>query len=428
MTEIKITREVYEKAPGPSKCVSRGQGYVGKGLKRVESRSVTSESDYANEIYVRYSEDNGKTWTEWEDVYREAYRARGDMELLWSKPESGVYNPVHDHYVALNMQRLFLENHHESYRKFWGEAKNTFTDHSFIWVSKDLKEWKWQQVKYEDGADFSEDDWAREGYIHFNEAYSGCNVEVLESGDILFPVGANIIKCCRILGVDVNDVFPSCPQIMHGLIVFRGRWNEAEKKYDLTPSKPAVISDLKSSRGIDEPTIIALKSGRIVVVFRGSNMMSEGWKTRIQKGTPSHKWYTFSDDGGKTFAEPVPWHYDNAEVFYSPASISHFLRSTKNGRAYWFGNITGPEAYGNSPRYPLVMAEVDEETGFLKRKTYTVIEDRDPETESEALQLSNFGLLEDRETKNIELYLTKLGANKEDKWRSDAYRYIIEVK
>ncbi len=153
MAEIKITREVYEKAPGPSKCVSRRQSYVGKGLKRVESRSVTSESDYANEIYVRYSEDNGKTWTEWVDVYREAYRARGGMELLWSKPESGVYNPVHDHYVALNMQRLFFKNHHESYRKFWGEAKNTFTDHSFIWVSKDLKEWKWQQVKYEDGAD-----------------------------------------------------------------------------------------------------------------------------------------------------------------------------------------------------------------------------------------------------------------------------------
>ena len=58
MTEIKITREVIEKAPGPSKCVSRNQSYVGKGLRRVESRSVTDESDYANEIYVRYSEDN----------------------------------------------------------------------------------------------------------------------------------------------------------------------------------------------------------------------------------------------------------------------------------------------------------------------------------------------------------------------------------
>lgn len=150
MAGFKITREIIEKSPGPSKCVSWTQSYVGKGLKRMEIRSVTSESDYENEMYVRYSEDNGRTWTDWVDVYREAYRVRGGMELLWSKPESGVYNPVHDHYVALNMQRLFLEDHRESYRKYWGEAVKTFTDHSFIRVSKDLRDWRWQQVKYEE--------------------------------------------------------------------------------------------------------------------------------------------------------------------------------------------------------------------------------------------------------------------------------------
>lgn len=349
------------------------------------------------------------------------------MELLWSRPETGVYNPVHDHYVALNMQRLFLENHRESYRKFWGEGEKTFTDHSFIWVSKDLRDWKWQQVKYEEGADISEDDWAREGYVNFNEAYAGCNIEALENGDIMFPVAANVAKCCRILGVNVNDVFPSCPRIMHGLIVFRGSWNKAGEKYDFAPSKPVVISDLKSSRGVDEPTIIVLKSRRIVVVFRGFNVISKNWNTRIRMGTPPHKWFTFSDDGGRTFSEPVPWRYENGEVFYSPASISRFFRSVVNGKAYWFGNITGPEAYGYSPRYPLVMAEVDEEKGFLKKETYTLVEDRDPETESEELQLSNFSLLEDRETGSIELYLTKLGAYREDRWRGDAYRYTIEV-
>ena len=242
---------------------------------------------------------------------------------------------------------------------------------------------------------------------------------------MVFPVGANVRACCRILGVDAMAVFPSCPQIMHGLIVVRGKWREAEGHYDLSVSRPLVISDLKSSRGVDEPTIVALKNGRLVVVFRGSNVMSEGWSTRIQKGTPTHKWYTFSDDGGSTFADPVPWHFDNREVFYSPATISHFFRSTKTRKAYWFGNITGPEAYGNSPRYPLVMAEVCEETGFLKRETCTVIDDRDPQTDSEQLQLSNFSLLEDREAGDIELYLTRFGARNEDQWRSDAYRYTI---
>ncbi|MBO3841815.1 MAG: hypothetical protein FGF48_05300 [Candidatus Brockarchaeota archaeon] len=76
------------------------------------------------------------------------------------------------------------------------------------------------------------------------------------------------------LDVEVNDVFPSCPQIMHGLIVFRGTWNKVDEKYSLIPSKPVVISDLKSSRGVGEPTIIVLKSRRIVAAFRGSNMMS----------------------------------------------------------------------------------------------------------------------------------------------------------
>ena len=73
------------------------------------------------------------------------------------------------------------------------------------------------------------------------------------------------------------------------------------------------------------------------------------------------------------------------------------------------------------------MAEVDDTTGFLKKAGLTVIDDRDPAVDAEKMQLSNFSLLEDRETKQIELYVPKLGANRDDKWRSDAYRYLIDV-
>ena len=45
----KVTRQLCEKASGPSICVSRNQSYVGTGLKRVENRTVTSESDFVNE-------------------------------------------------------------------------------------------------------------------------------------------------------------------------------------------------------------------------------------------------------------------------------------------------------------------------------------------------------------------------------------------
>jgi hypothetical protein len=37
----KISREVVEKAPAPSLCVSHSQAYVGRGVARVETRIVT---------------------------------------------------------------------------------------------------------------------------------------------------------------------------------------------------------------------------------------------------------------------------------------------------------------------------------------------------------------------------------------------------
>jgi len=423
----KISREVVEKAPAPSLCVSHSQAYVGRGVARVEKRIVTRESDFDNELYERFSDDNGRTWGAWKDIYKATYAARGTAELLWPSPSAGTWNPVHGHAVALNMQRIFPEGHEEGYRLFWKEGRRGFYDHTFLWVSEDSLHWTPQLVRYENGEEFHADDWCEKGYLENNGAYAGCNLEVLPNGDVLFAVSARMTSCCRILGVDVRDAFPSCPQIMGGLIVFRGSWDRARGLYSLVPSRPAVISDLESSRGIDEPVVLPLASGLVAVVFRGSNMMSKEQGTRIRKGTPSYKWFLFSEDGGRTFTKPVPWHWDDGEVLYSPASISGWLRSSRNGRGYWFGNATGPEAYANAPRYPLIMAEVEEETGFLVKGSRTIVEDRDPATESEKLQLSNFTLLDDRETGRIELSMTKLGANRDDFWRSDAYRYCIEV-
>ena len=42
---ISVTREVVETAPGPGKCVSRWQAYAGDRVRRMERRSITSESD-----------------------------------------------------------------------------------------------------------------------------------------------------------------------------------------------------------------------------------------------------------------------------------------------------------------------------------------------------------------------------------------------
>ena len=142
----------------------------------------------------------------------------------------------------------------------------------------------------------------------------------------------------------------------------------------------------------------------------------------------NYKYYTISDDGGKTFSPLVPWHFDTREVIYSSATYSLFLRSNTNGKLYWFGNITDPtQTQGNYPRYPLQMVEVDEEWGCAKKDTLTVIDTR-REGESERVQLSNFCLLEDRETGNIELYLSKVGQDdNRHEFDCETWKYTITI-
>lgn len=59
-----------------------------------------------------------------------------------------------------------------------------------------------------------------------------------------------------------------------------------------------------------------------------------------------------------------------------------------------------------------MIGEVDEDRAAIKRETVTIIDDRQP-GEGPEVQLSNFSLIENRETHEFGLYLTKLGADVE---------------
>ncbi|MDF2724790.1 MAG: exo-alpha-sialidase [Paenibacillus sp.] len=423
---IQVTRELYVEAPDRRTSEARTQSYVsGRGLKRVEHKSLAGESDWINAEYERFSDDNGRTWGEWQDVYGARFETKGEDEVMtYSGTEA--YNPKYGHFVSVGMRRVFFDGHKKAYERFWKKGEAGFVDHSLMVVRRDgSPERSIELIRYEDGAEYDPDNCRDAAYTDHNRAYFGSGVDVLDNGDILFSICAAVRSCCRILGLDVNEVFPSCPDIMHGMIIVRGTFNETRGSYDLAYSRPIVISDLKSSRGVNEPTAIRLPSGRILAVFRGSNVSSAGWNTRIEPGTPAHKWYCYSDDGGQTFTDPVPWHFDDGEVFYSAATISSLVKSVKDGHIYWIGNISDHKTYGNYPRHPLFIVRINDR-GLLMKETLTVIDKRE-EGDSELLQLSNFHILQDRETGRIELYLNKLGQRKEHTWWADCYRYFIDV-
>ncbi|MCY4111087.1 MAG: hypothetical protein OXF96_03985, partial [Chloroflexi bacterium] len=140
--------------------------------------------------------------------------------------------------------------------------------------------------------------------------------------------------------------------------------------------------------------------------------------------TPGRKWFSVSDDGGRRFSPFQELRYDDGSRFYSPSSIHRFIRSERNGKLYWLANITPEPPDGNSPRYPLYIAEIDEDGPAVRRDSLRLVDDRGP-NEPEALQLSNFNILEDRETLDIEIYLTRLGEVADHFWQAAVYRYFF---
>ena len=160
-----------------------------------------------------------------------------------------------------------------------------------------------------------------------------------------------------------------------------------------------------------------LVDGRVLMVVRGSNDSKEH--------LPGYKWHLISSDSGVTWSKPDPWRYTDGSVFYSPASCSQLLAHS-SGALLWIGNISRENTRGNSPRYPLVIGEVDLESGLLKRETLTHIDERG-ESDSEDLQLSNFLAREDRETGELVIHMTRLFPRQKWDWTADSLLYRIAL-
>jgi len=139
-------------------------------------------------------------------------------------------------------------------------------------------------------------------------------------------------------------------------------------------------------------------------VARGSNQNRSDF--------PGRKWYAESKDYCRTWTKPVPWKFDDGEVFFSPAALGSLIRSRKNGKLYWIGNISAENPDGNYPRFPLVIGEVDEESHLLKKETLLAIDTRNPEYDSTKMQLSNFRTVEDLKTGRLLISLTRMDDEK----------------
>jgi hypothetical protein len=199
-----------------------------------------------------------------------------------------------------------------------------------------------------------------------------------------------------------------------------GNWTD-KGKLAFRLGEPLTLEPERSSRGLDENTVIELRDGRLAAVCRGDNSAFPD--------KPGYKWLSFSSDGGYTWSKPVPFPASEGEPIESGANGSALFRSMKNGRLYWLGNLAlhGERAKGNWPRSPLCLVEVQEEPFALRRDTIFVVDERGF-NDSLRVQMSNFRFYQDRENGDLVIFLSRYGEQSEKQWMlADYYRYRVEM-
>lgn len=406
-TIAKVRRERYISSPAPHVSADLETEYTGQGLVRREILTREASSDLSTDAKIRYSYDNGKTWSDWKDD--PSFMSTQGRLTLEEMEFARVFDPTSGKMVRMLFQRLLPPNLQESL------ANDTYYDHQIFQISDD-DGMTWdsgQLLQYEEGDPFDPNNWDNPGYLTKNGMYGGYNILPMSNGDLLYAASVTMPFKNK------NGVAES----VCGIYCFSGHWDKDLGNYTWTRSEPIAVSKDISSRGLMEACLAELSDGRILLELRGS----------CTEVTPGRKWISVSSDHGFTWTDPTDFKYDDGEQFYAPSAFAKMLRSSKTGKLYWIGNITPTPPNASLPRYPLLIAEVDETIPALKRSTVTVIDDYNPEKDTNLLQLSNFGVFENRETQEIEIYLTRFGENGQndeiipDFWTAHVYKYVLTL-
>jgi hypothetical protein len=336
----------------------------------------------------RRSPDNGNTWSAFTPL--PSIRTESDQAVVWWAPLAYFFDPVTN--VAVSMWLRQTQG-----------AKGGCSPQTFARISRDAG-LTWSpgvMLRYEDGDNYDPQDPLKPGYLHHNLAYPGNNIIRHSNGTLIH---------CVAEAANTGDLSSLC---------FIGRWDPAAQEYRWTPGKRVSLKESDRGGSFQEPAVAELRDGRVLVVWRRTATSIESFR----------KWFGVSSDGGRTLSPPAEWKYDDGSRFYSSASYHQIFRHSVTGKLYWVGNIvTGPHPSGPcQPRFPLIIAEVEETMPAVKKDTVTVIDDR-ADGESDMIQLSNFSVLEDRDTHAIELYMNRLGADPKEFWTGDSYKYTLTLQ
>ena len=378
-----ITRETLIPSPGPGAGVSGALYYTGiAGTEMFCMYSIQTRSDLSDGAYTMLSADNGHTWSEPEFHETEMATSGGVLRRI---PRVAVLDPHRDRFVLFLIEGLF-----DGDDPLQGMLRYQLRYR----VSSDGgRTWDTDELMIQEGEEYDATHPFPDVWIGRNSMMLGdhtCVPVVLGDGSLLVPT-----QMCP-LGPDGSYHRPGGGYTYHDTAVISGSWRD-DSTIEWNVSGVVKGDPQRSTRGLVEPTIGVLDDGRILLVMRGSN--------DVKPDLPGYRWFSIGDAQQRTWSPAQPWTYADGQPFHSPSSCSQLLHHS-SGRLLWIGNLCEENPRGNRPRYPLVMAQVDTETGLVMRDSVTAVDDRGP-GESERLTLSNFHALEDRKSGEVLIALPR---------------------
>ncbi len=409
-TIVKVKREVYaeNEKEGETPWVYI---FSGKPGFREEIHTLWSHEnqergygDSPSEPHQRRSFDHGKTWTPLKPLTPLMTFQEKLSFLDWKF--CGIYDPNSDRLVSLSIHHI---------RDMRDGEPRAIYNHGLIRLSSDDGEsWSEPQVlNYEEGLDFHPDNVLEPDFLNTNNGYPGQSILKHSNGTLVIPMTNTRIPD------SVGDKQPGPARWPAdgtiGSLCVVGKWNPDKAAYDWKGGESVWLPRDIAFNGLLESDIAELKDGRILNV----------WRVTHAKGTEAFKWRAVSEDGGLTFSQPEPLNYSDGSKVFSGSHFHRLFRSSKTGKLYWIGNIAkmNPIVSGH-PRFPLIIAEVDEETLGLIKETVTIIDTRHP-GEGAAMQLSNFWCIEHGETKELEIYVPRVYEDPSNLWTASTYRYTL---
>jgi hypothetical protein len=392
---VTIKKELYKKSPRPGAAALVAVSYVGPKLERREWQGIEVLDDVHEQQVARWSMDNGRTWSPFQRLQPSSNVTYKGI-TVWEGSGCQLYDPRPECLVEMWLRQIVQQGvyHNFTYFRFSRDFGRTWT------LPK--------QLRYEPGEDFDPENPRKPGFLKTNQAYFGNNLLRASNGTLVHAVAH-----ANAPGDPENDRRPW----KMGSLCFIGTWDRDRQDFVWKPGKRVEIAPAMSSRGLMEPEVAEMTDHRILVIWRGSNTAK----------TPGRKWFSLSRDGGHTLEEVRELKYDDGTRFFSPSSYHRMIRHSVSKKLYWIGNICAAPPQGNSPRHPLVIAEVEETISALKRRTVTALDDRRSDQPG-AIQFSNFSLLENRETHDLELHLTTYGQDAKSVYTADNYKYTLTLK